>query len=109
MLLTRSPIQCSPPSRAEPRPRTLPSSVELSPRLISPLPECRTTAQRVSSSAPTKVSDRASLVGAKLEILARVHDEVADAGQQMLEECPGQADQDDNADPGRSQWRLKSP
>ena len=38
------------------------------------------------------------LVDAELEARAGIHDQVADARQQMLEEGPGQADQDNEAD-----------
>src|ERR1700759_3802291 len=100
MLVTRSVIQCSPPSCAEPRPRTLPSGVELSPQLIDRLPSFRDSEEigpdeRGQDDRADDGQDRESLVDPKLEPRAGVHHQVPDAREQMLEEAPGQADEDD--------------
>ena len=59
------------------------------------LPEDRTRAAAVRTTEPTMVRTAKRLVDAELEGRAGVHHQVADARQQMLEERPGQADQDD--------------
>ncbi len=48
------------------------------------------------------------LVDAELEGGAGVHDQVADARQQMLEEAPGEADQDDQAQRAAAIARVKA-
>ena len=106
MLVNRSLSQCSPPSWAEPRPRTLPSGVALSPEAHLPHsqqiePQC----SAVSSTRSDDGQDRAEvlLMPSSKPAPVSMH-EVADARKQMLEEGPGQADQDDHA--GRAARQL---
>ena len=88
---------------------TLPSGVALRRGSFADSQHDRPTAPRSASSEPTSVIDREALVGAELEARAGVHHQVADAGQQMLEEGPGQADQDDQPEPVlRAAWRSRA-
>ena len=83
-----------------------PSGVELSPMLIAALPAASAQSRAVSRIEPTMVRTAQGLVGSELETRAGVHHQVADAGEQMLEEGPGQADQHDQSRAGSARpWR----
>src|SRR6478672_3064516 len=113
MLVTRSPSQCSPPSPAEPSPRTLPSGVELSPKLIAR----NSSFQHSQEMGPEhggqqdRADDRQdckALVGVELKARAGVHHQVTHARKQMLKESPRQGDQPPGEN-GEARDRKRSP
>src|SRR5919206_3001529 len=97
--VTRESQKCSVPLRAAPSPRTLPSGVFISgPVIGSPRQEDRDPQQDRERDRAGERAVGQPVAPGRVHAAARVPDQVADAAERVMEERPGEAEQEQEPD-----------